>query len=179
MRTASAAVLTLATLLAGCDLLQAPTGGEAEPGATREESAPRSSAFTHSQTEDLSGFYQPSAAVGEGGGRLILVFVGQTLDFEAWEKGERNGGFAPVMLEFEGGERVLPDSYSLSDNRLRFSGTSRSRGRVTLDGRLDAGSLALARRNLGPDRDAALEGVVTVGGRTHSGVKFAWSMGGG
>lgn len=174
-------LITASLILGGCDLLTAPTGAEKRETAGQAPAVQTAdaSAFTHSQTEDLSGFYYPAASVGEGSGRLILVFIGQTQDFAAWEKGERNGGFAPVMLEFEGGERVLPDSYSVSDNRVRFTGTSPSLGPINVDVRLDTGSLALARRNLGPDRDPALEGTVTAGGQVHSGVKFAWSQGGG
>jgi hypothetical protein len=34
-------------------------------------------------------------------------------------------------------------------------------------------------RNLGTDRDPALNGTVTVAGRSYSDVPFAWSLGGG
>lgn len=171
-----AALVVAGLALAGCDLLNPPAN---DPAPAKEALASAADPnFRHSQTEDLSGFYFPAGEVGEGDARLLLVFIGQTADFEAWEKGERAGGLAPVMLEFAGGERVLPDRYTVSDDRVRFSGTSEALGRVTLEARLDAGSLALARRNLGPDRDPALEGSVTVGGRSYSGVKFAWSLGG-
>ncbi len=162
--------------LAGCDLLSPPAndGPRSEPAETPAVDPN----FRHDQTEDLSGFYFPAGEVGEGDARLLLVFIGQEPEFQSWEKGERGGGFAPVILEFAGGERVLPDRYSVSDDRVRFSGTSEDLGRVTLDVRLDAGSLALAKRNLGPDSEPALEGTVSVGGRTYSGIKFAWSLGG-
>lgn len=167
-----------ALALGGCDLFEAPSRPDAAPsGEGSNRVAPRGD-FAHSQTEDLSGFYMPDGPVGEGDERVVLVFIGQAPDFEDWEKGQRDG-FAPVMLELAGGERILPDSYSVSDDRVRFTGTSPTLGRVTLDARMDAGALALARRNLGPDRDPAMEGAVVVGGRTHSGVKFAWSLGGG
>lgn len=171
------AILAVAGLtLAGCDVLNPPSNDPAPAKEARASAADPN--FRHSQTEDLSGFYFPAGEVGEGDARLLLVFIGQTADFEAWEKGERAGGLAPVMLEFAGGQRVLPTQYSVSDDRIRFTGTSDSLGRVTLDARLDAGSLALAKRNLGPDSEPALDGTVTVGGRTYSGVKFAWSLGG-
>jgi hypothetical protein len=174
---AIAAIALGAVALAGCDLLSPPAGDSA-PGETAR--APAGDAnFRHSQTEDLSGFYFPAGEVGDGDGRLLLVFIGQTAEFEAWEKGERGGGFAPILLEFAGGERVLPDRYEVSDDRVRFSGTSEDLGRVTLEARLDAGSLALAKRNLGPDSEPAMEGGLTVGGRSFSGVKFSWSLGGG
>lgn len=172
-----AAVALGAVALTGCDQLSLPAR---EPAPSDIERAPtRDANFRHSQTEDLSGFYFPAGEVGEGDGRLLLVFVGQTAEFEAWEKGERGGGFAPIMLEFAGGERVLPDRYEVSDDRVRFSGTSEALGRVTLEARLDAGSLALAKRNLGPDTEPAMEGGLTVGGRSFTGIKFSWSLGGG
>lgn len=170
--------LIAALALAGCDLFEPGTSENAEPGERSVAPAP-DGAFRHSQSEDLSGFYTPVGETGEGEGRLLLVFIGQPADFEAWEKGPREGGFAPILLEFAGGERVLPDRYEVTDERVRFSGTSEDLGRVTLEARLDGGALALARRNLGTDEEPAMEGTVTVGGRTHGGVKFAWSMGGG
>ncbi|KPF81054.1 hypothetical protein IP78_05790 [Brevundimonas sp. AAP58] len=179
MRRAAGLVLgAAAVVLAGCDLFEPPAAERAETGE-RAEAPTADGAFRHSQSEDLSGFYTPVAETGEGEGRLLLVFIGQPADFEAWEKGTRNSEFAPVMLEFAGGERVLPERYEVSDSRVRFSGTSEALGRVTLDARLDGGTLALARRNLGTAEDPAMEGAVTVGGRTYGGVKFAWSMGGG
>lgn len=178
MRRAALVALGAAVALAGCDLFEPSTSGRPDQGE-RAAAPAASGAFRHSQSEDLSGFYTPVAETGEGEGRLLLVFIGQPADFEAWEKGTRDGGFAPVMLEFAGGERVLPERYEVSDSRVRFSGSSEALGRVTLDARLDGGALALARRNLGTDEDPAMEGAVTVGGRSYGGVKFAWSMGGG
>ncbi|WP_029415124.1 hypothetical protein [Brevundimonas bacteroides] len=179
MRRAAWLVLAaLALVLAGCDLFEPPASERGETGE-RAEAPVADGAFRHSQSEDLSGFYTPVAETGEGEARLLLVFIGQPADFEAWEKGTRDGGFAPVMLEFAGGQRVLPERYEVSDSRVRFSGTSEALGRVTLDARLDGGALALARRNLGTDEDPAMEGTVTVDGRSFGGVKFAWSMGGG
>jgi hypothetical protein len=179
MRRAAGLVLGAAALaLAGCDLFEAssPERAETDEGAA----APAASgAFRHSQSEDLSGFYTPVAETGDGEGRLLLVFIGQPADFEAWEKGPRDGGFAPILLEFAGGERVLPERYEVTDDRVRFSGTSEDLGRVTLEARLDGGALALARRNLGTDEEPAMEGTVTVDGRSFGGVKFTWSMGGG
>lgn len=177
-RRAAWLMLVAAVVLAGCDLFEPSSSERAEKGERADASA-ATGAFRHSQSEDLSGFYTPVAETGEGEGRLLLVFIGQPADFEAWEKGTRDGGFAPVMLEFVGGARVLPERYEVSDSRVRFSGTSETLGRVTLDARLDGGALALARRNLGTDEDPAMEGTVTVDGRSYGGVKFAWSMGGG
>ena len=177
-RVALIAIGAGAVALAGCDLFEPSTLERPEPGE-RAAAPATNGAFRHSQSEDLSGFYTPVAETGEGDGRLLLVFIGQSADFEVWGKGTRDGGFAPVMLEFAGGERVLPERYEVSDSRVRFAGTSEGLGRVTLDARLDGGALALARRNLGTDEDPVMEGTVVVDGRRYGGVKFAWSMGGG
>lgn len=175
---AGVALLAVAGLgLASCDLLS-PRADESAP-AENAPAVASAGAFRHSQSEDLSGFYTPVAETGDGEGRLLLVFIGQPADFEAWERGPRDGGFAPILLEFAGGERVLPERYEVTDDRVRFSGTSEELGRVTLEARLDGGALALARRNLGTDEEPAMEGTVAIDGRTYGGVKFAWSMGGG
>jgi hypothetical protein len=176
-RVTLVALAATAVVLSGCDLLEPKSpDGKAGAGATAPAGG---AAFRHSQSEDLSGFYTPVAATGEGGERLMMVFIGQPADFEAWEKGPRDGGFAPILLEFASGERVLPERYEVTDSRVRYYGTSRALGRVTLDARLDGGALALARRNLGANEAPAMEGTVTVDGRSYGGVKFAWSMGGG
>lgn len=178
MRWAALVAMGSALALAGCDLFETSSAKRAENGE-RPAASEAASAFRHSQVEDVSGFYTPVAETGEGEGRLLLVFIGQTPDFGAWETGPRDGGFAPVILEFAGGQRVLPERYEVTDSRVRFWGTSEALGRVTLDARLDGGALALARRNLGTDEEPTMEGTLTVGGRSYGGVKFAWSMGGG
>ena len=113
-------LLTAAGLtLAGCDLVSAPSK-PAGPGDAPETAPARDGAFSHSQTEDISGSYRASG-VSEGDVTLTQVFVGQTQDFEAWEAGRRSATFAPVMAEFtRGGEtiRVMPERYSVSDGRV-------------------------------------------------------------
>ena len=154
MRRAAGLVLGAAALaLAGCDLFEAssPERAETDEGAA----APAASgAFRHSQSEDLSGFYTPVAETGDGEGRLLLVFIGQPADFEAWEKGPRDGGFAPILLEFAGGERVLPERYEVTDDRVRFSGTSEDLGRVTLE------AAAPMAESSSPGRWAGAEGLL-------------------
>lgn len=161
--------------LAGCDLISPP----AERPDAPERTAAKAD-FVHSQTGDLSGYYMPAAAVGPADFRLVNLFIGQVPEFRAWEAGQRSATFAPVMLDFQTGgeiERVLPDSYSVSDDRVRMTGTSRNGTWISLDGRLDQGALSTARRNLGEGEDPALTATVTLNGRTSSGLKFAWSGG--
>ena len=184
-----AMVVGVATLaLAGCDLVQAPENGDGKAGQT---SAPaRDGAFSHSQSEDISGYYRASGA-SVGGLTLSQVFVGQTADFEAWEAGRRSTTFAPIMIEFEdasspmvqtemgesrsGRARVLPTSYRVSDDRVRFEGRSQALGLVRFEGRLDPEALAEARRNLG-DETPVLSGTLNVAGRSQS-VRLRWWAG--
>lgn len=172
-------VTTAALTLAGCDLVNAPFR-PAEPGA--ESPGPASSAggdFVHTQTEDLSGYYRVGEAqVGPGDFSLIHLFVGQAPEFRDWEEGKRSSTFAPVMLEFlvpgETTERVLPTRYSVSDGRIRLSGTSSNGESVTFDGQLNAGTLATARRNLGGAEEPAITATLRIGDQTYSGVKLGW-----
>ncbi len=173
---AIAILTTCAVVLGGCDFVQAPAG----PDKSSSSNAPASAGvFTHAQTEDLSGYYKVGEAqVGPGDFSLMHLFVGQAQDFRDWEQGRRSATFAPVMLEFlipgETTERVLPDSYSVSDGRIRMMGTNAGGQRVTFDGTLNAGALATARRNLGGGEEPAVTAVITVGGRSWSGVKLSW-----
>ena len=165
--------------LAGCDLFEAPSQGSSEPGpGEMPTTSATAGAFAHSQSEDLSGYYRPAGMAGADDFELTQVFIGQTQDFEAWEKGQRSATFGPVMLEFAvvGGEslRVLPDRYSVSDNRVSMSGTAPGVGEVSFDARLDRGALSTARRNLGGNEAPAMTGSVRIGGQTYSGVKFSW-----
>lgn len=162
--------------LAGCDMFSAPSGGGNPTAATGSRPEPGVGAFAHSQSDDISGEYR---VAGPGSGaRLTRLHLGQTLDFEGWEGGRRGGGFAPVMLEIEradgGGERVLPETYSVSDGRVRMTGRSATLGVVSFDGRLDKNALATARRNLGDSEEATMTAVVSIGGVAHSGVKLHW-----
>lgn len=165
--------------LAGCDLVNAPSK-PAEPGGDAPATAPASGGnFAHSQSEDLSGYYQAGEAqVGPGDFSLTHLFVGQAQDFADWEEGKRSATFAPVMLEFlapgETTERVLPDSYSVSDGRIRMTGTSSNGDRISFDGQLNAGTLATARRNLGGSEEPAITATLRIGGQTYSGVKLSW-----
>lgn len=139
-------------------------------------------AFSHSQTEDLSGYYSVGeATVGSEDVRLTSLFIGQAAAFEDWEKGLRLPGYAPVMLEFSasGGrvERMVPESYSVSDGRVRLSGRSADGARITFDGQMNTGALATARRNLGGGEAAAVTAVVRIGDQTFSGVKLHWNGG--
>lgn len=164
-----------ALALAGCDLVKAPEKTAPAEGAP----AASATAFTHSQSEDLSGYYTVGEAqVGPGDYALTHLFVGQAQEFADWEAGKRSATFAPVMLEFlvpgETTERVLPTSYSVSDGRIRMTGTSSNGEAVTFDGQLNAGTLATARRNLGGSEEPAITATIRIGDQSYSGVKLNW-----
>jgi hypothetical protein len=82
------------------------------------------------------------------------------------------------MLEFlapgETTERVLPTRYSVSDGRIRMSGTNSNGESVTFDGQLNAGTLATARHNLGGAEEPAITATLRIGDQTYSGVKLGW-----
>ncbi|WGM30690.1 hypothetical protein [Brevundimonas sp. NIBR11] len=172
---------TTALVLGGCDMFNAPANGErasSGPGATSAP-APAAGAFSHSQSEDLSGYYMAGEAqVGPGDFSLTHLFVGQAQEFGDWEAGERSATFAPVMLEFlapgETTERVLPTSYSVSDDRIRMTGTNANGDRIAFDGQLNAGTLATARRNLGGSEEPAITATIRIGDQSYSGVKLNW-----
>ena len=175
-------LLTAASLaLGGCDMFSAPAAGDKAGAGAGETSStpPPAGAFAHSQSEDLSGFYQVGEAqVGPGDFSLMHLFVGQAQEFRDWEEGKRSTTFAPVMLEFlvpgETTERVLPTSYSVSDGRVRMTGVSSNGDRISFDGQMNAGALATARRNLGGGEEPAVTAVVVIGDQTYSGVKLNW-----
>ncbi|MDO9587925.1 MAG: hypothetical protein Q8R45_10445 [Brevundimonas sp.] len=173
--------------LAACLAILASCERSPEPSE-----APATAAFSYTATADLSGYYLPLSEARIGPWSLDHVFVGQPAEFDAWRSGQRGSTFAPVMLQFddvtspmvrteigEGHsvvERVLPTAYSVSDGRIRFEGRSARLGTVTFDGRLDAGALATARRNLG-DEGAVVTGALTVDDLPPRTVRLRWWMG--
>ncbi|WP_312052492.1 hypothetical protein [Brevundimonas diminuta] len=160
---------TLALTVAACDR-----------GAAPDKTA-QATAFKHDLPEDVSGYYIPTTAVQVGDWRLHHLFLGQVPDFMAWRDGQRTAGFAPIMMEFEAGDkarrtRLIPMAYDVTEDRVRFEATSRELGAVSFDGRLDQDALAKARRNLG-DQGVVLKGTLKVGGRTFDGVSMRWWAG--
>ncbi len=178
--------LLIAAALAGLTLASCDSGGGSGPAA------PAAPVFTNTASGDLSGFYMPMDEARVGKWSLDHVFVGQAAEFESWKAGQREGAFAPVMLQFDDttspivateiGEarsvtaRVLPTSYSVNDAEIRFEGRSPELGVVQFSGRLDQGALATARRNLG-DEGAVLTGSLKVGDAPAQAVRLRWWMG--
>ena len=159
----------LALTVAACDRGSAP------------DKATQAVVFKHDLPEDVSGYYIPTTAVQVGDWRLHHLFMGQVPDFMAWRDGQRAAGFAPIMMEFEAGDKtrrtlLIPTAYDVTEDRVRFQATSRDLGAVSFEGRLDQDALATARRNLG-DQGVVLKGTLKVGGRTFDGVSMRWWAG--
>jgi len=170
-------------VLASCD----------RPGGSGEPAPPAAAtAFSHSMSSDLSGYYMPAGDVRIGKWAFDHLFVGQAQEFEAWEGGSRSETFGPVMLQFDDetspmvqteiGEarsitaRVLPTTYSVTDDRITFEGRSAELGAVRFEGALDPGALATARRNLG-DEGVVVTGRLTVGDAPARTVQLRWWAG--
>ncbi len=180
-----ALVLAGLLVLTGCDRPSEPAPKDAAAPA------PAAAAFHYDAANDLSGYFMPTAEVRVGKWSLHDVFVGQSSDFTDWQgKADTTGEtFAPVMIEFEdvtspmvenetgearsGQARVIPTHYSVSDSAVHFEGQSAELGRVTFEGRLDAGALATARRNLGDD-GVVMTGTLVAGGQTVPDVSLHW-----
>lgn len=146
-----------------------------------ETAAQATSAFSHSQTQDLFGYYMPDGEVGADGFSLIHLHIAGATEFQAWEAGERMSTYGPVMMEFllpgEVSERVLPESYAVTDRTVRMSGTHPEYGRVTLDARFEGPAMTDARSNLGDSAAPTLVGTVTIADRTYPNVRFLYSPG--
>lgn len=185
---AGVVLLTGLFAVTACDDVK-PTPASAPAEGKSVASAP--AAFSHATQGDLSGYYLPTSEVSAGKYRLTHAFLGQSQEFASWEAGQKSSTFAPVMFEFDdtsspmvsnelGGEghsvtvRVLPSTYAVTDDSVRFAGTSPEVGEVTFSGRVDQGALATARRNLGGGEAPVLTGTLHAGGRTFSGLKFTW-----
>lgn len=177
----------LAMSLAACEAPVSPKGesGDGAPTAA-------GGVFSSALESDVSGYYLPADDMGVNGWAFHHLFLGQAADFEVWEAGQRSATFAPIMIEFEdrnspmvqtelgesrsGRDRVLPTSYSVTGDRVRFEGRSEKLGVIRFDGRLDAGGLAEAKRNLG-DETPVLTGTLSVGDRMNFGVRLRWWAG--
>jgi len=147
--------------LSACDRREAARRPDATP------SKPAEAAFRHWLSADVSGDYRPIAgAEAEGDGRVAGLFVGQEAAFRAWEAGDRAS--APLILTLAGPDgpvQVLPTTYEVSGDVLRFTGALPSGGEVAVRGRIDQGALATARRNLG-DTTPVVTGVLAADGRS-------------
>lgn len=197
MRIRSLALgLSAVALLAGACHRKAetppPPVATAPPPAA--QSAPEAHAgFSHQANFDAAGFYFTQSNIKSGTWRLAQMGVGAPSDFETWEKGDRASAFGPIMFEFEdlasstqtgetgaeshtGRIRVLPDSYTMDDQKLSFTGHDAKLGAVSFTGDFDKSALAEAKAN-GSGQMAVLSGTLKVGEKTYDRVSFTYFVG--
>ena len=120
----------------------------------RPHSGGQTAVFRHDLSGDVSGEYRPAAADEAA---VASLFIGQKAAFAAWEGGDRSA--PPLILTLngpQGEERVLPETYRVTDASVRMTGATRE-GRIELEARIDQDALATARRNLG-DRTVVIRG---------------------
>ncbi len=157
MRRGAALLVLALAALAGCERAardEAPARVEAPPAPT----------FRHAFEGDVSGDYRPASPQREDRWRVVGLYIGQETAFQAWEAGSRD--HPPLLLTLEGPEgrtAVTPTRYGATDQALNLEGRTAEGRTVRFSGRLDAGALATARRNLG-DQTVVVAGRVDVDG---------------
>ena len=158
MRRRLLAVSLVVLSLSACERRDAAEGPS--PDAPRTAQSP----FVHRLGGDVSGDYRPVAET-DGDWRVAGLFVGQEAAFQAWEAGSRsNASLILTLVGPQGTAEIRPDAYVVTDEVFRFTGRGPDGAEVSVQGRIDQGALATARRNLG-DRTPVVTGVLTVGGR--------------
>src|SRR5213075_2781669 len=125
--------------------------------------------------------------------RLTRISVGAPSDFAAWEGGEREEVFGPIVFEFEdqsspienkeNGERhsirveVKPLAYRLEPGRFAFHGKDAKLGEVDFEGAFDTPALAQARANGNSEGKPVLTGQISAGGKKFPAVKLDYWAG--
>lgn len=193
MRQLGLAALMAAVAVCACKKAEAPAK-PAQPAAPASAAPAASSsaapAFAHDASLEVFGYYLPTAPVSIGQFRLNNLALGSEEDFKNWEANHRLPTYGPVMVEFDdttsakttaetGAEgyattiRVLPDSYRVDSNGVRFSGHDAKLGAVGFDGRFDAHGFAAAKRGDAPQA-VVLVGELKVGAKRFPETKFTW-----
>lgn len=149
--------------------------------------------FAHEAAFDAAGYYQTAQPVTVGDYQLTHVGLGAPSDFKQWERGDRASTFGPILFQFEdvtspmqvgetGAEshkvslRVLPDSYQMSRNTIRFRGHDPKLGEVVFDGRFDTAALARAKTD-GASERPVLTGDLKIGSGAPQKVAFGYWVG--
>jgi hypothetical protein len=188
MRIAAAAALCCLIVLTGCNRSEKRESA----GAPATAPAPPIG-FQHEPGFDAQGYYRPSQAITVGNLRLSRIAVGAPSDFAAWEGGEREAVFGPVVFEFEdqtspledkeNGERhtvraeVKPLAYLVGPGRFAFHGKDDKLGEIDFEGAFDTPALAQARANGASEDKPVLTGQLSVGAQKFTGVKLEYWAG--
>lgn len=188
-----AGALAVLAAVTACKKPEAPGAKPAIPAQPLPAAPPaaaRAPAYAHDAALEVFGYYLPAAPVSVGHYRLNNLALGSEEDFRNWEGGHRLPSYGPVMLEFDdtasakttgetGAEgyavtvRVLPDSYRVDSNGVRFAGHDAKLGAVSFQGRFDAHGYAAAKRGDAP-QSVVLIGDLKVGTQVFPQVKFTW-----
>lgn len=189
-------VALLAATAAGSACKKAPTPAPPPTAPAASSAAPAlpppavAPTFAHDASLEVFGYYLPAAPINIGQYRLNDLSLGSEDDFRNWEGGHRLESYGPAMIEFDdtssakstgetGAEgyavtiRVLPDSYKVDSNGVRFMGHDAKLGVVSFQGRFDAHGFAAAKRGDAPQA-VVLIGDLKVGAQDFPQAKFTW-----
>lgn len=188
-----AALFTALAAVTACKKPEHPAAKPAPPASAAPAASaalPAAAAYAHDASLEVFGYYLPSAPVAIGQYRLNNLSLGSEEDFRNWEAGHRLASYAPAMIEFDdttsakttaenGAEgyattiRVLPDSYKVDSNGVRFAGHDAKLGAVRFQGRFDAHGFAAAKRGDAPQA-VVLIGDLKIGAQSFPQAKFTW-----
>ena len=197
MRPSTAVGLIALLAVAACGR-EEQAGKTDAPAASSAASAPATPNGPVGQTYDpaleAAGYYRPVKALRIGDYRLDHIAIGAPSDFAAWEKGQRDGLFGPIMLVFddvtsprETNElglqvheirvRVTPQAYRLDPGHIAFKGVDAKLGAVVFEGRFDRAAFAEAMKSGSSGDKAVVVGDLTVGHATLRGERFTYWAG--
>ncbi|MFO1014399.1 MAG: hypothetical protein U1E50_11615 [Caulobacteraceae bacterium] len=163
-----------------------------QPPAPPELKGP--TGFHHQGGFDAQGFYMPVQEVRVGALLLDHIGVGSQNDFEQWEKGDREGVYGPILLQFDdttspvienemGGEvhsvnvRILPTAYNFDSHTLSFAGTDAKLGKVVFEARFDGEALRRALESGESAQVTVLRGTLVIGAKRFENVSLTYFAG--
>lgn len=167
---------------------------EAAPAPSNPSAPVAPAGFAHDPGFDAAGYYRPSNNIIINNHQLDHIAVGAPSDFAGWEKGEREGVFGPIWLEFNdvrspretnelGAEvhtvrlRVTPQAYALSSNAIAFKGSDPTLGEVVFEGRFDEPTFAEAHKSGSSGNQKVMIGALKLGTNTIVGQGFTYWAG--
>lgn len=191
MRSIIVTTIAALSLLAACGPREAKEENAAVPAET---TATAPAGFDHDPAFDAAGYYRPVTNIVIGTAQLDHIAVGAASDFGAWEKGEREGVFGPIWLEFVdttsprtfnelGAEvhtvrmRVMPTAYKLNSTDIAFAGSDPKLGKVVFQGQFDAPSYSEAKKSGSSGNLPVMIGALTLGENTLRNQRFTYWAG--
>ena len=149
--------------------------------------------FQHDPKFDVDGYYLPSQPIQVGNFKLVNLAMGAESDFAAWETGEREGVFGPIIAAFEDvtspirtnemgqetrktSSRTLPYSYRMFPGEAAFAAKDSLAGEIKFSGRFDQTVLPKARADRSSETPV-LNGTLQIGAQRFEDVKFTYFAG--